>query len=932
VVVVTTSVVESSEELVVSTIPRVDSESGIGSDVDALDEVVSGVEVPLRSVVPIGSSATHMPAAEPANSPKRRPDGHDSSGKEHAPPGSHLPERPQLACVEHSNTGWPQAECDSRSPTNATQRRMQPRVYAIVVAARARPSTPGYALRLSRSIAAWTIAALLTACTFQQSRRLERRHGDAMVRDRRVAEVPTDTVDYWSQVRPILAARCVVCHGCYDAPCQVKLGSIEGIERGATTAKVYDALRLRETAPTRLFEDAQSTEAWREMGFHPIVNERAQTVAGNREAGLMLQLLELKRAHPLPGTARLPDDIDVTMGRDEKCPTIEELPRHVEEHPQWGMPYGLPGLSTSEHDTLTRWLEAGALHTAPPPLPKAVAAQVKKWEAFLNVDSPKARIAGRYIYEHLFLAHLYFADEDRSGAPHFFELVRSRTPPGHPIDRIATRRPYDDPGVARPFYRLQEVRESVVAKLHLPYRLDAARMRRWRELFLDADYEVSKLPSYAPEVASNPFVAFAAIPVDSRYRFMLDEAEFTIMGFIKGAVCRGPIALNVIQDQFYIFFADPDVDTQLHDAKFLLRHADALRMPAEAGSNAGPMVTWLRDATRQKRWMEAKRKAVREDFGGRPVVLDALWDGDGHNSNAALTVFRNYDSAAVVRGMVGGPPKTAWVLGYPLLERIHYLLVAGFDVFGNAGHQLATRTYMDFLRMEAEFAFLAFLPPRAREKERAFWYRDTNERIYGEVVGQVDDIDVDTAIRYATAKPKLELYDMLRSHYAKVIEDRYALESSRLPDASIAALRGLGAVAGASGSRLPELAFVYVPDAPHGPEAFSLIRNAAHSNISSPLQEQKRRVPAEDTLSIAHGFIGTYPNALFVVPRAQLPAFVEQVRTLASETDYAALITRFGVRRTDPAFWTTSDRIHALFRDRWPIEAGMFDLSRLENR
>ena len=85
-----------------------------------------------------------------------------------------------------------------------------------------------------------------------------------------------------------------------------------------------------------------------------------------------------------------------------------------------------------------------------------------------------------------------------------------------------------------------------------------------------------------------------------------------------------------------------------------------------------------------------------------------IWDGDGRNDNAGLTIFRHFDSASVVKGMVGGSPKTAWVIGYPLLERIHYLLVADYDVYGNVGHQLNSRLYMDFLRMEGEFNFLSF--------------------------------------------------------------------------------------------------------------------------------------------------------------------------------------------------------------------------------
>ena len=106
-----------------------------------------------------------------------------------------------------------------------------------------------------------------------------------------------------------------------------------------------------------------------------------------------------------------------------------------------------------------------------------------------------------------------------------------------------------------------------------PDSLDAARMKRWRALLFDADFEVDALPSYDVDVASNPFVSFRAIPAPSRYRFMLDEAEFTIMGFIKGAVCRGPIALNVIDDQFWVFFVDPEVNALVYDASFPVRKA-----------------------------------------------------------------------------------------------------------------------------------------------------------------------------------------------------------------------------------------------------------------------------------------------------------------------------------------------------------------------
>lgn len=129
------------------------------------------------------------------------------------------------------------------------------------------------------------------------------------------------------------------------------------------------------------------------------------------------------------------------------------------------------------------------------------------------------------IYEHLILSHLYFADlEDRQ----FFRIVRSSTPPGRPIDLIATRRPYDDPGVSRVYYRLTPEMSTIFAKTHMPYALTAERRANWQAWFRDAEYEAIENASYEPEIASNPFRSFDPIPVRSRYRFLLDEARKTI--------------------------------------------------------------------------------------------------------------------------------------------------------------------------------------------------------------------------------------------------------------------------------------------------------------------------------------------------------------------------------------------------------------------
>ena len=74
-----------------------------------------------------------------------------------------------------------------------------------------------------------------------------------------LATIPEEPILYGERIKPILERRCVVCHGCVDAPCQLKFSSYEGLTRGASKKRVYDGERIRGAAPGRLFIDANST-------------------------------------------------------------------------------------------------------------------------------------------------------------------------------------------------------------------------------------------------------------------------------------------------------------------------------------------------------------------------------------------------------------------------------------------------------------------------------------------------------------------------------------------------------------------------------------------------------------------------------------------------------------------------------------------------
>lgn len=736
------------------------------------------------------------------------------------------------------------------------------------------------------------------------------------------------------QVKPILESRCVVCHACYDAPCQLKMTSSQGIERGANKEIVYQGTRLLAAEPNRLFMDAFEPAQWRQRGFYPVLNERQQTPVANTQASVLARMLTLKQQHPLPDNKILDENLDVSLNRSQQCPTIEEFEHYAQTQPLAGMPYALPALTAGEHETLMSWLAQGAIPAVRKKLSAGQQQQVTDLETFLNAKNLKMQLSARYIYEHLFSTHLYFSALNEPGQqPQFYNLVRSKAPPGQALDVIASRRPFDEPLVDRVYYRLQAVQSSIVNKTHQPYGIDAELMAKWQRWFVTADYDVTQLPSYAPEVAANPLIAFVQLPVNARYRFMLERAENTIMGYIKGPVCRGQVALNVINDRFWVYFVKPELADSAEIENFYLSQQNNLRLPAEKDSTAFAL-SWVEYAARHGDYIRARSDFMNKTFtNGQHLTLDGIWQGDGDNSNASLTIFRHFDNATVVKGLIGKPPKTAWVIDYALLERIHYLLVAGFDVYGNYGHQLLTRLYMDFLRLEGESNFLALLPAEIRQQEFSSWYRKAGPELTHFIDRDVNLFKQPSGIDYITDDPKQELYQMMFQHLSKVQPQDYQPQNSELSANSIKVLTQLGNIKGMSASILPEITMIMVePQQGNDPEIFTLIRNSAHFNVNSLFDEADNRDKQHDDTTLVHGLLGSYPDAFWHVKEQDLAKLVAIAKQLKSKQDYSQLLDQFGMRRTNPDLWSFSDKLNETFREHKPIESGWLDYNRLENR
>ncbi len=740
---------------------------------------------------------------------------------------------------------------------------------------------------------------------------------------------PASAISYTRDIQPIFTEKCVACHACYDSACQLNLGSAEGAVRGASKMPVYDGERSTATPTTRLFYDAFGKQAWQQKGFYSVLD------AQGSQAALMTRMLELGHNAPLQPNAKLPDEIVLGLNRANMCAMPGEFNAYAGAHPREGMPLAVTGLTDQQYQTLQRWLASSAPIDEQGLAPSArEALQVQQWENLFNQPGARESLVARWLFEHLFLAHLYF----ENGEPgHYFQWVRSRTPSGQPIDLIATRRPNDDPGT-QVYYRLWPVQGVIVHKTHITYPFSAAKMARIKALFYAGDWQVTALPGYGPGSRANPFATFEAIPAKARYQFMLDNAEYFVRTFIRGPVCRGQIATDVIRDNFWTLFQDPDHDLYITDARYRGQATPLLAMPGQNDDVGSVLNLWL--AYRDKRnQYEALR---RDNYADLPAPgWSTLWAG---NDNALLSIFRHFDSASVNKGLIGAVPQTMWLFDYPLLERTYYQLAVNFDVFGNVSHQAQTRLYFDLIRNGAEQNFLRLMPADTREDFLDDWYQNSGKLKLWLDYEAIDD-DKPSGLHLSEKDPKRDFANQLLTRYGSLNASpdpinrctgafcsRAGIDPA-LQDAEQALSRltsrpaaGLKVI-----DQLPEATMLRIETTSGKRVFYSLLRNRAHSNVAFLLGEAYRYQPGLDTVTIYPGVLSSYPNFMFNIPARQVPEFVTAMENARDAKRFEQIVDRWGIRRSHPQFWQYFHDVSQYIHETTPVEEGVLDMNRYEN-
>lgn len=754
---------------------------------------------------------------------------------------------------------------------------------------------------------------------------------------------------YSGGVQKIFNSRCIACHGCYESPCQLNLQSYEGLARGVHASDIFEWDRSNEVPPTKLYEDASTLEQWRRLGFKDVI--------GNKSESVLLNALELSQGVRSAPRSTYPE---VRQCINHSTPNLKI--RMQDKY--LAMPHNLPALESDQIALIKKWVMAGA------PAPKTESLReshperakvIHEWEDFLNTREYRHQLTSRYIYEHLFLAHLYFKEHPRQ----FYRIIRSKASCENP-QMISTRTPNDDPGTLNFYYCIIKFNATIVNKNHLPYEISLHKLNWIKNLFIASHWEMSSgsLPPYKKiiskpkldlknfsqlskeslfpkenekdiaqnKLASNPFQVFKNIPQESRYRFLLEDAYYHIMTFMKGTSCNGTLSVNAVQDHFFVLFMDPAADLKINTSSVLDFHEFPGRYGREVEDKK--IISYFKQTETRKLARHRRSENLLKEYpAGLP--MDAIWDGDrtqkGHgeeatsnkkvfthnNQNAILTIFRHNDSASVTRGPLGDLTKTAFVMDYSTFERMAYDLVINFDAFGSFGHMLLTRTYMNLIRSDAEDNYLIFFPLEVRNKLLDIWYNDRESevlwdklreqkildklaqtilesaewtKLHKKFLGDKEITTIPNAIPFSSAltDPRdyhLELMKkILFEHLGPEIigpDDTLNWKKLKSVSQNDETEKILSELTQEVKDKkhphvyfFPELSFVVLGETnPHGQRVYkkfySLIHNREFNSISLMIGEEYHHTPEEDTLVLTPKVVGYYPNQFFYVENTE---------------------------------------------------------------
>ena len=753
---------------------------------------------------------------------------------------------------------------------------------------------------------------------------------------------------YRDRIQPILAKRCVTCHACTSAPCQLNTTSYAGLVRGLSQENPHNQSvwrTFRDGTRTRL-EDRFSPSVWRSLGFYPVLPQ------AGRPPEQSLLYLALNHESPAFVDGEAEDQArTLSLLTEEKfeCPlNPKEYREFREDYALARMPLGCSELPPSEKQQLIDWI----LNGAPGPQGKGlevlteptetsatrgdleyVYRLVYEFEAFLNPSEGRRIAVARYLFEHLYAMNLYFADNPGE----FYRIVRSRTPSPEPIDLVVTEFVTDDPHEAI-FYRLEKVDKVIELKRHIPLQIGPAFISEMDEIFLNPALDDDwGNPWAVHSYPNNPFEWFQTIPGLARGRFVERYAKKMMQVVARGAICHGSQPSYVSPDYAWFMVLKPESDPTVmipalgkKNAKGQPDFSDFYAHPHDTRRSLvyPPNYPW-----RAKSYNRIYLNGIDQLHPGGIGVED-ISDVDLFFAVRHETSLEFYSAKDV---SVPGYTEYKILWSYADYENFYYRTSVHYKYYGSVAHKFDAFYAVIQRRSLGEYMYALLQPDYNARQKLLRWFTTLRGRLFYQIRRTLLRYDLPERTSKEPAQPLALVSQKILRKFARYQNDpdkvhfhsslRSGLKVELQPTIHHAeefeqGLRTLVGKRGTFARYVPKLVHIRF-DRDH---LYSFFVHRGHRNDKIIAMEAKSLLPEFDQLNVAKGLVGAFPYMFFDIHPTQARSFIEGIAGLRSADDWQELVGRFGIQREGPEFYPFLDWMHGWISRNLGDLGGLLDI------
>jgi hypothetical protein len=350
-------------------------------------------------------------------------------------------------------------------------------------------------------------------------------------------------------------------------------------------------------------------------------------------------------------------------------------------------------------------------------------------------------------------------------------------------------------------------------------------------------------------------------------------------------------------------------------------------------TDIGTTILAYRELT--KRGVEYRKKTAAKFKDGSRSRIEDLWKG-------GFTIAHHDQDAEVVlpSGLQGDYSKRVMVQNLPIWERRLYCVTVNYDIFSSAMSQIGTRAEIGFWRNEAELNYLRFLPP----KTRVDVFKRLNKSPPGYLIftqfkekNQLHKVaDLATGVQYKTDDPEKEFLDQFIAYVGDAIPTDDPIARPK-PGAKADRVTQALQLIDEEGdtpqtwfkTMLPEITLLRIDSKGKDPTFYSLTLDWDVVNTES-IAGSINHYPDDglDEVTIYPGVQGYYPNFIFRIDEEDVMDFAKKLTAADDIEKFTAVVERWGVRRTNPEFWSIFHSITDYVRRTNPRKAAVLDANR----